>query len=195
MTNSFFTFWHVWFFQKYSYASIVTYVTCGMLQTIYAAKIRFRFCTVSKLQCFTPPMALWRLPRHVCQMLNPCRPCSIFFNTGVSGEPVPTGYPSCGRRVGSQRLQQVPPDEAWSPRSLCLSRSGSGRGRRGHADPRAWRSIPTVWLEVQTSKQGWYQFKLSHFSFLTPREYRNNKCWSTFNVSLKPNRTSSQHRT
>lgn len=33
------------------------------------------------------------------------------------------------------------------PAPLCLSWSGSGRGRRGHADPREGRAIPTVWLE------------------------------------------------
>lgn len=53
-----------------------------------------------------------------------------------------------------KNLQQVPPDEAWSSAPLCLSRSGSGRGRRGHSDPRAGWGIPTVWLEgsdVKTS--------------------------------------------
>ncbi|KAI9544225.1 hypothetical protein NQZ68_005275 [Dissostichus eleginoides] len=55
----------------------------------------------------------------------------------VSGEPQLTCDPSCGRRVGRKDLQRVPPDEACSSAPLCLSRSGSGRGRRGHADPRA----------------------------------------------------------
>lgn len=106
---------------------------------------KYTFCTI-----------YWLPFRHFCQTFKPptsTTPSRILCDGGIRGAPSDV-WSFMWTTRGQETLATGATRRGLILGSLCRGRSGSGKGRGGHADLRAWCGIPSDWLEgldVKTS--------------------------------------------